>query len=194
MSEKIQKIKSNEFKFGDLKTAQNNFSFRFWNQGQVIEIEKESDSIITGNIINFVTESSDSQKTQRKIQNGEIIPNIYFQKIELNKQDAEKILKIIVESKILNLKTSDSIKDWKPILDGEWFKIEQKINGEYVEKNYVNPKSQEELLEAKVFLNFYSELEKKLSLEIIFQNFFKRLKQGCYSRNGEYEIICKRKK
>lgn len=194
LSEKIQKVKSNEFKFNDLKSVSNDFSFRFWNKGQVIEIQKESDSIITGSIINFVTEAFESYETQLKIQSGELIPYIYYQKINIPKNDAEKILEIIINSKILNLKDSDSINDWKLVLDGEWFSIEQKIDNEYIEKHYGNPKSQKDLEESKIFLNFNKTLEKTLNLDNIFWRFFNQLNYGCYSRNGEHEIICKKKK
>ena len=194
VSEKIQKVKSTEFKFGDLKSISNDFSFRFWNKGQVIEIQKESDSIITGSITNFVTETSESYETQIKIQSGELIPYVYYQKIDIPKNDAEKILKIIINSKILNLKDSDSINGWKQVLDGEWFSIEQKINNEYIEKHYGNPKSQQDLEESKIFLNFYTTLEKNLNLDNVFWKFFEKLNYGCYTRNGEHEIICKKKK
>lgn len=193
-SENIQKEKLDKFEITNLEISKNDFSFRFWNKGQLIEIHKDSDSIPTGILMNFVTESSDSYETQVKIKNKGIIPYVYFQKINLTQKESEKILKIILDSKITESNELDSIDKWKLIADGEWFSIEQKINGKYVEKHFENPKSQEDLAEVKIFLNFYYALEKNLNLDNIFWEFFGELNVGCFTRNGEHEIICKEKK
>ncbi len=193
-SKNIQKEKLDTFEIKTLEISKSDFSFRFWNKGQLIEIYKDSDSITTGILMNFVTESSDSNETQLKIQNGEIIPYVYFQKNNLTKKESEKILKIILDSKITESNELDSIDKWKLIADGEWFSIEQKINGKYTEKHFGNPKNQEDLAEAKIFLNFYHALEKNVNLDNIFWEFFGKLNVGCFTRNGEHEIICKEKK
>ena len=61
-------------------------------------------------------------------------------------------------------------------------------------KTYGNPRQQNELKEAVKFLNFYAALNQELDMKTKFSNFFSGLKFGCYSKNGENQIICKKRK
>lgn len=189
----IKRISSKELKFDDLKNTTDILSFRFWNKGQVIDIRILSDSTKVGTIINFITELPFKTIDESKEYTEDNLYS-YYQKINLTNLEVKKALEIIEISKICDLPSDNLIKDWKLVLDGEWFSIEQKINNNYLEKIYGNPKSQEDLNEAKEFLSFYSDLEKTLKLNKVFSNFFFKLKIGCYKKNGEFEIICKQKK
>ena len=191
---KIQKVNKSELKFEDLENSDDIFSFRFWNKGQIIEIRILSDSTRIGTIVNFVTKAYKSSKKQDKILSGKIDEKAFFQKIELSDNRISETIKLIKNSKITELPSDNEIMNWKPILDGEWYSFEQKIDGKYEMKNYGNPRQQYELPEGVKFLNFYSALNDILDLEKKFAYFFADLKNGCYSKNGEHTIICKTRK
>jgi len=186
----IQKIKTSELKFDDLKNSSDVFSFRFWNKGQAIDIRILSDSTKTGTITNFITECPFSKtENQRTISRNEDL-NVYIQKIILTDFQTQKALETIERNQICNLKSSDSIKNWEAVLDGEWFSTEQKLNGIYAKKDYDNPRMQK-IEEARKFVSFYTELKYAINAEEILQTFLRDLKEGCYMMNGEHEIICK---
>lgn len=190
----IKKVSKSEFKLSDLDNSNDLFSFRFWNQGQVIELRILSDSTKIGTITNFVTKAYKSWRKQEKIISGKIDEIVFYQEIELNEKQFSEVLNLIKTSKITDLPSYEEIKGWKPILDGEWFKTEQNLNGKYKMKTYGNPKQQNELKEAVKFLNFYAALNQELDMKTKFSNFFSDLKFGCYSKNGENQIICKKRK
>jgi hypothetical protein len=189
----VNKISKPDFKFSDLNNSNDLFSFRFWNQGQVIELRILSDSTRKGTITNFVTKAYKSWRKQEKIRSGKIDEKVFFQEIDLTENQFSKILNLIKTSKITDLPSDEELKEWKPVLDGEWFKIEQNLDGKYKSKSYGNPKQQNDLKEAVKFLNFYSSLNEELELKTKFSYFFSDLKYGCYSKNGEHQIICKKR-
>jgi len=174
----------------NLKNSSDLFSFRFWSHGQSIDIRILSDSTQLGEVTNFLREVSKSYSLERKVANGEIKPIIHVQKITLSKSKVQKVIDLISRYGIKELPTDDSIKAWQPVLDGEWFAIEQNTTGTYIFKNFGNPKSQVEVPEATRFLNFYSDIKKELSLDDLFWKFFGGLKVKCFTRNGEHTVTC----
>lgn len=189
----IIEITPSELKFTDIKTATDIFSFRLENLGQTIEFRILPDSTKIGTITNFVTESSNSWRKQNKINQGKIIPKLYFQKLKLTELEIEKAIELIDKYKITYLQSDSEIEQWKPVFDGEWFGIIQKVNGVYKEKTYGNPKSQENLNQAKVFLEFHADLDNQIKFTEKFNDFFSGLNYGCYS-DGSTEIVCKKRK
>ena len=174
----------------NLKNSSDLFSFRFWSHGQSVDIRILSDSSQLGEVTNFLREVSKSYSVERKVSIGEIKPTIHVQKITLSKGDVQKVIDIINRYAIKELPTDDSIKAWQPVLDGEWFVIEQKTAGKYFFKYFSNPNSQVEVPEATRFINFYSDLKKELSLDDMFWKFFSGLKIKCFTRNGEHTVTC----
>lgn len=173
----------------NLKNSPDLFSFRFWSHGQCIDIRILNDSTQLGVVTNFLREVK-SYSLEKKIATGEIGPTIHVQKITLSKSEVQKVVDLINRHRIAELPTDDSIKNWQPVLDGEWFAIEQNTAGRYIFKNFGNPKSQVDIPEAARFLNFYSDLNKELNLDDLFWNYFRGLKIKCFTRNGEHTVTC----
>jgi len=88
----------------------------------------------------------------------------------------------------------ESIKGWKSSLDGEWFSIEQKVDGIYSKKDYGNPRLQKEVIEARKFISFFTELKYAIKADESSQLFWRALKLGCYKLSGESEVTCKQQK
>ncbi len=191
---RIEKTTKSGLQFSDFKNSSDLFNFRFWNIGQVIEIRILSDSTKIGRITNFATKSYKSWKKQIKIESGKIDPIVYFQKRELTNSEISKVLSLIEKSQITELPSDNEIMNWKPVLDGECYSFEQKVGGIYKMKNYGNPRQQYELPEGVKFLQFYSELDDILHFNENFSDFFSNLDFGCYTKSGESQIICKKRK
>ena len=105
-----------------------------------------------------------------------------------------KVIDLIEKSQITELPSDNEIMNWKPVLDGEWYSFEQKVGGVYKMKNYGNPRQQYELPEGVKFINFYSDLDEILKFNEKFSYFFSDLNYGCYTKNGEHQIVCKKRK
>jgi len=185
----IKELTQKELNFPDLEKSNDIFSFRLENLGQVIDLRILNNSTYSGTIYNYVTKANENYRQNEKVSSGKIIPKVYIQEIQLNPEEVKKAIEIVKNHEITTLPSDENIKDWKPVLDGEWFSTSQKINGLYKEKNYGNPKLQVGLKEAKTFLNFHSDLDTEIKFTDKFRNFFSHLDYGCYS-DGSAEITC----
>lgn len=191
---RIEKTTKSELHFLDFKNSTDIFNFRFWNIGQAIEIRVLSDSTKIGTITNYVTKYYKSWKKQTKIDSGKIDPIIYYQIRALTNSEIMKVIDLIEKSQITELPSDNEIMNWKPILDGEWYSFEQKVGGVYKMKNYGNPRQQYGLPEGVKFINFYSDLDEILKFNEKFSYFFSDLNYGCYTKNREHQIVCKKRK
>jgi hypothetical protein len=159
----------------DFEKSLDEFNFRFRNCRQVIEISKDS-SKISGTIKNYIHH----YKKTRKIKT-EILSN----KIDLSSKQAEKVYNIVLNSKILDLQSSESIKNWRSLADGSNYIIEHSDKKNYWLKKYWSPYDQDSIPEAKIVSDFEQYLSDTLKLEEIYSSFEKTLpKKGCYNSGG----------
>jgi len=189
----ITEISKSELKFTDLKSTSDIFSFRLKNDGQNIDIRILSDSTKIGEIINFIEQSYGNKRTYNRINSGKIIPIIYKQEIKLTELEVENALLLIKKYQITDLPSDSEIKEWKPILDGNGFGIEQNVSGIYKKKTYGNPKLQNGIPEANKFLEFHNELDNSINFKSKYDTYFSKLDYGCYDDSSGV-ITCKKRK
>lgn len=162
----------------DLKNfekSQDEFNFRFWNHGQVIEISKDS-SEINGLIVNYIYHYKKPYKNER-----EILTN----KILLTSQQSKNIYDIIKNSKILELQSDNNIENWRQGFDGITYIIEHSNNKSYWFKNYWTPSSQDSIPEAIIVLDLVKKISDTLNLKEVYKSFKNTLpKKGCYNSGG----------
>lgn len=96
------------FGLKDFETSKDEFNFRIWNFGQVVEITKDS-SIVKGTITNYIYHSSRRRREKHGILSGKIL---------LTKAEANNALEIIENSKILTVPSDENIKNWPHGADG----------------------------------------------------------------------------
>lgn len=162
----------------DLKNfekSNDEFNFRFRNNGQVIEITKDSSSI-NGHITNYIYHTKKANRD--KI-------DTLFSKITLSPEQAKNVYNIILNSGILNLPSDNKIEDWKKGADGITYILEHSDKKTYWLKSYWTPTSQGSIPEALIILNFIKNLSDKLNLKETYTTFKNDLpKNGCYNSGG----------
>jgi len=155
--------------------SQDEFNFRFWNHGQVIEISKDS-SEISGLIVNYIHHTKKANKSQ-----SETLTN----KVLLTSKQSENIYNILQNSKVLKLSSDKNIENWTQGMDGITYIIEYSDKNSYWFKNYWTPSSQDSIPEAIVVLDLVKKLSDTLNLKEVYTSFKKSLpKKGCYNSGG----------
>ena len=157
----------------NFEKSTDDFNFRFWNHGQVIEITKDS-SAISGIITNYIYHTKKKNKS-------ETLSN----KIILSSEQAKNVYNIIQNSEILNLQSDNEIEDWKQGVDGITYIIEYSDKENYWFKNYWTPSVQDSIPEALIVLNLVESLSDTLKLQETYTKFKDDLpKKGCYNSGG----------
>lgn len=164
-----------KFALKDFEKFADRFSFRFWNNGQIVEITKDS-SHYNGLIVNYIYRTKNSKR-----HNTDTLHN----RIYLTTEQAKNIYAIIKNSNILKLPSSNSIKNWKQGLDGTTYMIEHADTNSYWLKTYWTPSAQDSLKEALTVLQLEKGFLETLKLREIYSLFKDNLpKKGCYHSGG----------
>ncbi len=159
----------------DFEKSQDEFNFRFFNHGQVIEISKDS-SEISGSIVNYIYHTKKPNKSQRETLTSKTL---------LTSQQSKNIYDIIKNSKILELPSDKNIEKWSQGMDGITYIIEHSDKKSYWLKNYWTPTSQDSIPEAIIVLDLVKNLSNTLNLKDDYKSFKKSLpKKGCYNSGG----------
>lgn len=165
----------------DFKKSEDEFNFRFWNHGQVIEISKDG-SEINGLIVNYIYHTKKANRSQ-----AETLTN----RILLTSKQSENIYNIVQNSKILELPSDKNIEKWSQGMDGITYIIEHSNKKNYWQKNYWTPTSQDSIPEAIIVLNLVKKLSDTLKLKEVYTSFKNILpKKGCYNSGGMVNMCC----
>jgi len=170
----------NKLELTDFRELQADFSFRFWNHGQVVEIIK-NDNQFTGELTNFIYSLS-KQTEKRK--------DTIFNKVKIDTDKAYDLYQIIQSSKILNLKSDNEIDNWSGGCDGITYIIEHSDRKEYWFKNYWTPSVQDSIPESLIVMDFVKDFSDTLRLTEKYKDFENTLpRKGCYNSGG-MSITC----
>ena len=157
----------------EFEKSTDEFNFRFWNHGQVIEITKNS-SAINGTLTNYIYHTE--KKNKRDTLSNKII---------LSSEQAKNIYNIIQNSEILNLQSDNKIENWKRGVDGITYIIEHSDKNNYWFKNYWTPSIQDSIPEALIVINLVRNISDTLKLQETYTRFENDLpRKGCYTSGG----------
>lgn len=163
----------------DFQKSTDEFNFRFWRNGQVIEITKDS-STINGVITNYIFHTKNTDRNKKETLTS---------KMFLSSEQIEKIYTLIKVSGILNLPSDENIENWNNGNDGIAYVIEQADKNNYWLKSYWSPSSQDSIPEALIVLNVINGFETILNLKEMYSTFRKSLpKKGCYNSGGRTNV------
>ncbi len=163
---------NNTLELTDFSTSQNDFSFRFRNQGQVVEISKINNQI-HGELTNYIFHSIKKRS------------EILHEKIQLDSVKALEIYEIIQKSGILDLQSDNKIDGWSGGYDGINYIIEHSDKKEYWYKTYWTPSAQDSIPESLIVMDFVKALNDTLQLSEKYKEFKEDIPQkGCYNSGG----------
>jgi hypothetical protein len=164
----------------NLSTTHDDFYFRYWNHGQVVDIFKNNNSI-TGELTNYI------YRYKPRRQN---IRDTIFIKKNLDKDRVDAAYEIIQNSGILNLQSDNLIENWSQGCDGITYIVEHSDRSTYWFKHYWTPSVQDSIPESIVVLNFINSFSDTLDLSDNYKEFKESLPHnGCYNSGG-MSVVC----
>lgn len=158
----------------DFEKTTNEFSFRFRNYGQVVEIIKDSTNI-SGSVTNYIYYRM-KEKSERKT---------LFKKEFLSEAQAKNIYEIVQNAEVLELPSDKDIKNWSQGADGSIYILEYVDKSTYSFKNYWTPEIQK-IPEALKLSKFVKNISDTLGLADSYIMFKESLpkRSGIYDLNG----------
>lgn len=169
---KYAKELEHKIELTDFEKSKNDFSFRFRNNGQVVEIVKDSTNI-SGSVTNYIYYRR-KEKSERKT---------LFKKEFLSEAQAQNIYDIVQNAEILELPSDKDIKNWSQGFDGITYIFECADKSTYTFKNYWTPEIQK-VPEAIKINKFVKNISDTLRLKEHYELF----KENLPKRNGMYDL------
>lgn len=169
---KYAKELEHKIELTDLEKSKNDFSFRFRNYGQVVEIIKDSTKI-SGSLTNYIYYRRRSNDDRKILHKKEI----------LSVAQAQNIYDIIQNAEILAMPSDNEIKNWSQGFDGIVYIFEYADKSTYSFKNYWTPEIQK-VPEAIKIQKFVKNISDTLRLK----EHYKLFKENLPKRNGMYDL------
>lgn len=169
---KYAKELEHKIELTDFEKSKNDFSFRFRNYGQVVEIIKDSTNI-SGSVTNYIYYRR-KEKSERKT---------LFKKEFLSEAQAKNIYDIIQNAEILELPSDKDIKNWSQGFDGITYIFECADKSTYTFKNYWTPEIQKVPEAIKI-----NKFVKNISDTLRLKEHYKLFKENLPKRNGMYDL------
>lgn len=171
---KYAKELEEELELTDFEKTTNEFSFRFRNYGQVVEIIKDSTKI-SGSVTNYIYYRK-KEKSERKT---------LLKKEFLSEAQAKNIYDVIQGAEVLELPSDKDIKNWSQGFDGITYIFERADKSTFSFKNYWTPEIQK-IPEALKLSKFVKNISDTLGLADSYIMFKESLpkRSGIYDLNG----------
>ena len=173
-------IKIHNFNLTKIENLEQDFIFRFWNVGNLLEIKKTK-SNIKGKVTYFVYEVwEDNYKADK-----------FVKHFDLKQDTSEKIYSLITESKISDYPSDKFISNWKQGFDGVTYIYEIVSNSNYSFKHYWTPNAQKNVKEAKSIMEFNDQINNIINIKEQRTIFEKEIPFISYTYPGSSSIATK---
>ena len=166
--------RDDDIKLKHLITSTDSIHFRFWTNGQAVDIWSNDYKIFYGQLTNYADKYEKKENKPLKT---------FSNQVQIDTSLPRKTFELI--KTINNIPSEDSIKDWKQGNDGIEYLFESSTPNYYAFKHYWTPHAQEStLVEAKQIQSFVDKIYLMLNLKVEYDKFFETLKSGSYSNDG----------
>jgi hypothetical protein len=170
-----------DLKLEPLAIKKTEFTFRFWSAGQVIDIRKESNGSIRGELTCYAREYDEMNLGKR---------TFYSSRSPIEDDNALAIYQLILKSGLTSFPSEDAIDGWGKDADGFTYIIETADADGYSLKSYLAPVKQTSIKEANAIQSFIDKLENDLKLRKKYKIFSASIPFWCYTR-GTPVVICR---
>jgi hypothetical protein len=171
-----------KLKMKDLMQSTAPFHFRFWQDGQVVDLWTTDNKTWQGRVTDFIWEHKPAQPQKKKNKTA----RIYTMQSRLDTALARRAFGLIAKDSILQIPSEEMIKGWSQVLDGSLCIIEISSPGAYAFRSYNTPTEQKDLKEAKKIVRFAENLNKLINLPEYDRKFQGTLPGGYYSNGGAW--------
>lgn len=178
----------NDLKLPQLINSTDTFHFRFWTNGQAIDIWSNNYKIFYGQISNFTNTYVSYDMEKQKSKPSKLI----FNQTQLDTLLARHAFELI--KTVEKIPSQDSIRGWSRGFDGITYLFEVSTPASYTFKNYWTPQAQDSILIAATQIQaFVDTIYSLLNLKKEYDAFFETLPPGSYT-NDNYLITTKMSK
>jgi len=165
-----------KLKLKDLTKTSEPFHFRFWQDGQAVDLWTTDNKTFQGLSTNYIWE----YKPRHSAKPSKIFTAQYRIDTALSRQ----AYKLFGKDSISGIPSEEKIKGWNQGLDGTFYLMEISSSNAYAFKSYWTPTAQKDLKEAGRIEGFIENLNKVLHLSVFSQKFQSTLRGGTYSDGG----------
>lgn len=159
-----------QLKINQLINCKDTFYFRFWQDGQALDIWTLDYQSFQGQVTNFITKCyPKSSKPTKQFSN----------QIQLDTQQARLAYNLIIEQDILTIPMYETVGR-----DGEIYRFEIYTSNNYATKSYWSPSHFPNLLEARKVQGFVEKINSQLNLGELYRKLTRTLPRGAYSNGG----------
>jgi hypothetical protein len=157
----------------DISKTTSDFYFRFWNQGQAVDLWRTQSDSMTGSITNYIFHQTGKKNIKR---------DTIFHKSTVGYSLAQNAYDLILTSPILSIPSDDQITGWRKGFDGITYIFEYLDKNRYTYKTYWTPSFQDSLNEALIVNRFIKAFNDTLKLKQARESFNNSLPhKGCYT-------------
>lgn len=178
-----------QLKINKLISSSDTFHFRFWQDGQALDIWTTDYKTFQGQVTNYIKKYNPNKWKKENPKPNKVIAN----KINLDTGQAREAYNLIIEYSILTIPTDEKIKGWSHGKDGIAYQIEISTTNSYVFRSYWMPAAQDSLVEAKKIQAFVDKINSQLKLRELYTKLIKTLPNGRYTNDGSGVKIISRK-
>jgi hypothetical protein len=170
-----QQEKDDKLKLPHLISTTDSFHFRFWKEGQAVDIWTNDYQTVFGQLINYTNSYQSHDDDKRKQKPGKTFSSA----VQLDTLLALQVMELM--KTIDSIPSEESINGWENGCDGVTYILETSTPTHYYFKSYWTPTAQDStLLEAKQIQSFVNSVTTLLSLNEEYNKFFGALKPGSY--------------
>ncbi len=156
------------------------FHFRFWQNGQVVDIWFGDNKIVEGQLINYIKKLNPKKNDSENPGDEKMISS----RIKLDTSQARAVYNLVLSSGIQSIPTDEKIKGWAQGLDGTTYLMETSTPDAYRFKSYWTPSAQHGLPEAQLIQSFVDKINAQMELKGRYDKFVDTLPNGDYTNDG----------
>lgn len=133
-----------------LVNSTDSLHFRFWQDGQAVDIWTNDYKTFKGTVTNYLKKYSKISSCKENTKHQKV----YTNKIPLDTLQAREAYNLIIEYSLFTIPSEEKIKEWTKGKDGVTYLIEISTVNSYTFKSFWEPASQKNIVEAKKIVAF----------------------------------------
>lgn len=169
-----------QIKVDKLVNATDVFHFRFWQDGQAVDIWTSDYKVFQGSVTNFARRSYPAPTKRQRTKP----PKYFIKHIKLDTAQAHQVYGLILQYSILSMPESKKIEGWTSYADGDGYNFEISSQNQYRFMYFGNPAAQKNIPEAVKVQDFIQKINAILKLQALYAKLIEELPYGCFTTEG----------
>ncbi|HNW70080.1 MAG TPA: hypothetical protein PKI01_06740 [Bacteroidales bacterium] len=174
-----------KLKMNRLRYSSDPVHFRFWQDGQAIDIWSVDNKTLHGQVTNYVWENKTTIWKKKKLKPGKLYSNQYA----LDGLQARTVYNLFLRDSIKNISSEEKNSGWSQGSEGNAYCFEISTPGSYTFKTFWAPTSLGNLKDATPIEEFVKNINTTANLQQFLAKFYDSLPGGSYTNGGAKTIV-----